>query len=88
MREIINQEVGVVMYYDPKRRLALPHLIRWHNQDYQIGKLGYYHIVNVGKTRHHIFEVVDRQETIWFRLNFNSDNLHWRLEAISDGEAF
>lgn len=88
MRESIDQEVSVVIYYDAKRKLAQPHLVRWHNRDYRLGKLGYHHSIRDGATLHHIFEVVDQQETIWFRLNFNTANLHWRLEAVSDGQAF
>ncbi len=87
MHTQINQEVSVVMYYDAKRKLARPHLVRWQNQDYHIGKLGYHHSIRNGTTLHHIFELIDRQETIWFRLNFNTTTLHWRLEAVSDGQA-
>ena len=88
MRESIDQEVSVVIYYDAKHKLARPHLVRWQNRDYRLGKLGYHHSVRDGATLHHIFEIVDQQETIWFRLNFNTANLHWRLEAVSDGQAF
>jgi hypothetical protein len=43
--------------------------------------------VKDGQTLHHIFELVDRQETLWFRLNLDTSNLHWLLEAVSDGNA-
>ena len=87
MREKINEEVSVVMYYSAKKRLALPHMLLWQSREYVVGKIGYHHKVYEGKVAHHIFEVVDKEETLWFRLNFNTDNLHWVLEAVSDGLA-
>jgi hypothetical protein len=87
MREKINEEVSVVMYYSSQKRLALPHLISWQNKDYAVGRIGYHHTVKVGATLHHIFELVDKEDILWFRLNFNTDNLHWTLEAVSDGLA-
>lgn len=87
MREKINEEVSVVMYYSARQRLALPHLIDWQNKQYSVGKIGYHHTVWEGKTLHHIYELVDKEQTLWFRLDFDTSNLHWKLEAISDGLA-
>lgn len=81
----INEEVSVVMYYSARKREALPFLISWQNRDYQVGKLGYYHKVKVGDTLHHIFEVVDKDNGLYFRLNLDTANLHWTLEATHDG---
>jgi len=85
MREKINEEVSVVMYYSAKHRKAVPHTISWRNCEYVVGKIGYHHTVSEGKTLHHIFELVDKQESMWFRLNLDTGNLHWKLEAIHDG---
>jgi len=87
MREKINEEVSVVMYYSASKRLFLPHLVSWHGRDYMVGRVGYHHKVYEGKVAHHIFEVVDKDESMWFRLNFDTDNLHWLLEVVSDGNA-
>jgi hypothetical protein len=87
MREKINEEVSVVMYYSAKKRIALPHLISWQNKDYPVGKIGYHHTVKDGQILHHIFELVDKDDTLWFRLNLDTSNLHWLLEAVSDGLA-
>lgn len=87
MREKINEEVSVVMYYSAAKRLALPHLIRWQNKDYSVGKIGYHHTIKNGTTLHHIFELTDKDDNLWFRLNLDTSNLHWKLEAISDGMA-
>ncbi len=85
MREKINQEVSVVMYYSAKKRRALPHLISWQNQEFTVKELGYHHSYNEGKALHHIFEVTLNEAELWMRLNFDSSNLHWKLEAVSDG---
>lgn len=87
MREKINEEVSVVMYYSARKRQALPHLISWQNKEYAVGEVGYHHTVRDGQTLHHIFELADRDNNLWFRLNFDTSNLHWSLEAISDGSA-
>lgn len=87
MKETINEEVSVVMYYSAKKRVARPHLIHWQNKDYAVGSIGYHHTVREGQTLHHIFELVDKEQTLWFRLNLNTSNLHWKLEAVSDGLA-
>src|SRR5207302_3212334 len=36
MRETINEEVSLVMYYSAKKREALPCLIRWQSKDYPV----------------------------------------------------
>lgn len=87
MRETINQEVSVVMSYSARKKQALPYLLNWQNKDYYVGKIGYYHNYMEGQDRQHIFELIDKEETLWFRLRFNSGNLHWTLEAIHDGLA-
>ncbi len=86
MQEKINEEVSVVMYYSAKQRLAVPHLISWQNRDYAVGKIGYHHTTEEGRVLHHIFELVDKEASLWFRLDFNTANLHWTLVAVSDGQ--
>lgn len=85
MRQKINEEVSVVMYYSAAKRRALPHLISWQNREYAVGQIGYHHTVKDGQTLHHIFELVDKDQSLWFRLNLDTSNLHWQLEAVSDG---
>ncbi len=85
MRERINEEVSVVMYYNARKRIALPFAIGWQNREYKVGKIGYHHIVKDGLTLHHIFELVDKEEILWFRINLDTSNLHWLLETVSDG---
>lgn len=85
MREKINEEVSVVMVYSARKRTALPHLISWQNREYKVGKIGYHHAVYEGRVQHHIFELTDKEDTMHFRLNLDTSNLHWLLEAVSDG---
>ncbi len=87
MKQKINEEVSVVMYYSARKRVALPYLISWQNRDYSVGEIGYQHAVREGQTMHHIFELIDKERTMWFRLNLDTSNLHWKLETISDGLA-
>jgi predicted glycoside hydrolase/deacetylase ChbG (UPF0249 family) len=87
MKEKIDEEVSVVMYYSATRRHAQPHTISWKSKDYKVGKIGYHHTVKDGATLHHIYELVDKEGSLWFRLNLDTSNLHWTLEAIHDGLA-
>ena len=87
MREIINTEVSVVCYYSSRHKRFVPHLLQWQNRDYLLGDVDYYHSYLEGRERQHIFELVDREQTLWFRLRFDSNTLHWTLEAVHDGLA-
>lgn len=87
MREKINQEVSVVMYYSVKKRQVVPYLLNWQNQDYKLAQVSYYHSYLEGRERQHIFELTDISQILHFRLRLNSGNLHWTLEAIHDGLA-
>lgn len=87
MRQTINEEVSVVMYYSAKQRMAQPHIISWQNREYPVGTIGYHHTVKEGRTLHHIYELIDKDQSLWFRLKLNTDNLHWTLEAVHDGLA-
>ncbi len=87
MRETINDRVSVVMYFNARQRRALPYLVSWKSRDYKVGKIGFHHCIHKGDTLHHIYELVDEAESLWMRLNLDTSNLHWTLEAVSDGQA-
>lgn len=87
MKQKINQEVSVIMYYKSKTKHVQPYLLHWQNSDYPLGEVSYYHSYMEGRDRQHIFELTDKEKTLWFRLRFDSLNLHWTLEAIHDGNA-
>ena len=85
MIEKINEEVSVVSIYSARRKKAQPYMINWQNKDYKVGKIGYHHKIKNGSTLHHIYELADIDQVLWFRINLNTKNLHWVLEAVSDG---
>jgi hypothetical protein len=87
MREKIDQEVSVIMVYSAKKRKAVPHLISWQNKEYTIKEMGYQHPVEEGKVLHHIFEFTVNEADLWMRLRLDTSNLHFVLEAVSDGLA-
>lgn len=87
MKEKINEEVSVVMYYSANQKRAVPYLIHWQNKDWALGAIDYYHSYMEGRDRQHIYELVDKEQTLWFRLRLDSSNLHWTLEAVHDGLA-
>ena len=85
MREKINKKVSVVTVFSARQRAAAPYMVNWQNRDYHVGKIGYHHTIRRGETLHHIYEVVDKDNSLWMRLNFDTSNLHWVLENVSDG---
>ena len=87
MKEKINEEISIVTYYSAKQKQTVPHLLHWQNKDYNLGPVDYYHSYMEGRDKQHIFELSDKAETIWFRLRFDSANMHWILEAVHDGLA-
>lgn len=87
MKQMIDEEVSVVMYYSVSLKQAVPYILHWQHKDYRLGVVDYHHSYMEGRERQHIYELVDKEETLWFRLRLDSSNLHWTLEAIHDGLA-
>lgn len=87
MNEKINEEVSVALYYSAKHKKVMPHQVSWRGKDYLLGKVDYYHTYMEGRDRQHIFELVDKDMTLYFKLRLDSSNLHWTLEAVHDGLA-
>ncbi len=83
----INQQVSVIACYSTKDRRFTPRRISWRNKDYDLGPVDYYHSYMDGRERQHIFELCDKECTLWFRLRLDSLNLHWTLEATHDGNS-
>ena len=85
MRQQIDEEVSVVVYYAAKYKRTIPYLLHWQGRDYYLGEVDYYHTYPEGRDKQHVFELADKEQAIWFRLRLNSANLHWTLEAVHDG---
>lgn len=87
MKQKINEEVSVVMYYSSKQKRAVPYLLNWQGKDYSLAAVSYQHSYMEGRERMHIFELTDKEQSLHFRLRLDGSNLHWILEAIHDGLA-
>jgi hypothetical protein len=85
MRQKINEEVSVVMYYSATKKKFAPYILSWKKRDYYLGPVDYYHSYMEGQERQHIFELCDKETSLWFRLRVDGKNLHWILEATHDG---
>lgn len=85
MKEKIDEEVSVMLYYSAKKKIVVPYLLYWQNKDYRLGSVDYYHCYREGQERQHIFELCDKDSSMFFRLRLDSSNLHWTLESIHDG---
>jgi hypothetical protein len=85
MQEIINEKVSVITVYDRNRGLVFPQKIKWQGRIYKPEKLGYYYKFREGRKLIHIFSVCNN--SMHFKLRFDSENLHWTLEEVSDGIA-
>ena len=85
MREKISEKVSIVSYYSDKKDKFLPLRLIWQNREYNLSLMGFVHKYLNGDTYHHIYEMVDQDQKMYFRLNFNSKDLEWTLEVVSDG---
>jgi len=83
MIEKISIPVSVSLSFDSKRRKVIPKWIIWNDRLYPIVKIGLHHTFREGRVLYHVFSVVSK--TLFFRLVLNTENLHWKLEEISDG---
>lgn len=83
MIEKISVPVSVSFTFDSQKRKAVPKAIVWGGRLYAISKVGLHHTYRQGRTLFHVFSVASK--SLFFRLVLNTDNLHWRLEEISDG---
>ena len=80
MAEKIDEEVSVDLIYDCKQKIARPWAVKWRGRIYKIDKIGLHHQAWDGKTLIHLFSVCSKET--FFKLSFNTLNLHWRLEEL------
>lgn len=83
MNQKVNIPVSVVFSSDPFGHKIIPVNVSWNGRDFAVTRVGLHHTFRSGKTLFHIFSVI--ASGTFFRLSFNTDNLLWRLEEISDG---
>ena len=82
MRKSLGEEISVVYFFDSKNNRVVPYQLTWNNQDYRLGPVDFHHKTRVGGTLIHHFSLCDKNETIYFKLALNTDNLHWELEEL------
>ena len=83
MLEKISIPVSVSFTFDSEKRKLTPRWVVWNGKLHSVVKVGFHHTYRKGRTLYHVFSVASKN--LFFRLVFNTDNLHWRLEEISDG---
>lgn len=83
MIEKIDTPVTVSFNFDSKNKKAYPKWVVWKERLYPIVKIGLHHKYKKGKTLYHVFSV--ESKSLSFKLSFNTETLHWRLQEISDG---
>lgn len=89
MRESLNEPVSVVFYYDANQNKLKPHLINWHGRDYKLGPIDFYHKTKHGRKVIHHFSMSDVDESTYFKIALDSENLNWKLEEyMYGGETF
>jgi hypothetical protein len=82
----VFQKVTVISLYDHENSTIKPCKFKWAGSIKTINKIGYYHKRKVGKIIFHVFDVTDG--VLAYRLVCNSENLHWMLEEVADGNVF
>lgn len=81
--EKISVPISVSFTFDSQKRKVFPKWLVWNGHLYPIVKIGLHHTYHQGRTLFHVFSVASKN--LFFRLVLNTENLHWRLEEISDG---
>jgi hypothetical protein len=76
----INESVSVDLLSNALTGKVYPWVISWRGRRYTITKVGLHHRVRDGRDLIHIFSVTDG--TTFFRLEFNTDTLGWKLIEI------
>ncbi len=80
MPETIDESVSVDLLSNHIKGHAYPWVIHWRGNRYVITKVGLHHTLRDGRTLLHMFSVTDGNT--YFKLQFNTETLAWRLLEI------
>lgn len=83
MLEKIDIPVTVYLVFNSESRSVEPRAVIWNGRTYKVNKIGLHHKYKQGRVLFHVFSVASKE--MFFRLTFNTENLQWRLNQISDG---
>lgn len=84
MRETLRERVSVNLVFDNKSKQVIPKHLMWQGRLHTITQVGLHHTYRFGRTLIHVFSVTDG--TTFFRLELNTETLHWFLTEVSDGQ--
>ena len=80
MRPGLNEDVSVLSIYSKKHKVFKPAILTWDGIDYRLGKIDFYHKTKKGATTLHHFSLSDKDEGVYFKIQFNATNLNWTLQ--------
>ena len=80
MRESLDEDVSVVIYYDATKKQIIPYKINWHGREYLLGPVDFHHKTHSGRELIHHFSLADAEQTTYFKIALNTASLHWKLE--------
>lgn len=84
---IINERVDVVsiFYADaPERLVAIPHKMKYHNNEIIFTKFAMRHPTSQGRRMIHVFDMSDGINE--YRLEFDAERLTWMLVSMVPGD--
>jgi hypothetical protein len=84
MRETLREEVSVNLVFDSRTKQVIPRHLKRRGYLHIITNVGLHHTYRSGRTLIHIFSVTD--DTMFYRLELNTETLHWLLTEVSDGQ--
>ena len=76
----IDESVSVDLLSNHLTHKVIPWVISWRGKQYRIRTVGLHHRIREGRILMHIFSVTDN--TVYFKLSFNTETLEWRLLEI------
>ena len=85
MLELIEEKVSMITVFNKDTGIVKPHKMRWGNRYIDITEVTYHHLIKEGKKIFHVFHVTDGN--LDYRLHCNTENLHWQLIEVSDGNS-
>lgn len=86
MIEAIREKIEVVLIFRlHPHPVTQIYKIKWRGKYYLISMHAYHHKIWNGRTRFHKFAVTSGN--LDFRLSYDTENLQWLLEEVSDGNA-
>lgn len=83
MNEPIHEKVSALISYDKNTGITTPKKIKWRGRVYTTDVVGFHYSSSVGPKILHYFSV-STVEAVSFKLCFDTETLHWRLEEIID----